>query len=166
MAVPLIISYSSASLIVTSNTQYNTSTPSIPYAEGVALIGIPLLTLAVALLQVVIALSGMWAVTILTWSSSLFNFTAVLVHHTQLTPDTLWCMCCVSDLDMDGGPAKPSEIQPFAWHAHPSIQKVVIFLWVIIAACIEWAALITGKSHKDHYAIPITWSFLPNRLSS
>jgi hypothetical protein len=127
-AVPLIISYSSASLVVTSDTQYNTSTPSIPYAEGVALVGIPLLTLGVALLQVVIALSGMRAVTILTWSSSLFDFTAALVHHTQLTPDTLRCMCCVSDLDTDGGPAKPSEIQPFAWHAHPSIRKVVIFL--------------------------------------
>jgi hypothetical protein len=168
-AVLLIISYSSASLVVISDYEYSAPT-SLPYAEGIALAGIPLLTLGVALLlQVTIALSGMRAVKILTWSSSPFDLTAALLHHTQLTPTTLQCMRCVSDLDTEGGPAKPSEIQPSAWHAHPSIRKVVIFLWVIIAACVGWAALVTWISHFNSDAVPLTtktWSFLLNESSS
>jgi hypothetical protein len=75
----------------------------------------------------------------------------------------------VSDIDTDGGPAKPSEIQPSAWHAHPSIRNVVLFLWVIIAACVGWAALVTWISYFNSYGISMTietWSFLPNGTSS
>ncbi|KAG2755814.1 hypothetical protein P692DRAFT_20826810, partial [Suillus brevipes Sb2] len=108
-----------------------------------AFAGLPLLILGVALLlQAVIALSGMGAVKILTWSSSPFDLTAALVHHTQLTPVTFRCMRCVSALDVDGGPARPSETQPSAWHAHPSVRKVVICLWGVVAACAAWAALV------------------------
>ncbi|KAG1811126.1 uncharacterized protein BJ212DRAFT_1483797 [Suillus subaureus] len=137
LAVLLIISYSSVSFIVCLNTR------SSDLSESVAIVGLPLLILGIALLlQVMIALSAMRAVKILTWSSSPFDLTAALVHHTQLSPVTLRCMRCVSNLDTFGGPAKPSEIQPSAWHAHPSIRKVVIFLWVIVAACAGWAALV------------------------
>ncbi|KAG2124404.1 uncharacterized protein EDB93DRAFT_1333448 [Suillus bovinus] len=45
-------------------------------------------------------------------------------------------------LDRCIGPAKPPETQPSPWHAHPSIRKVIIFLWVIVAACVGWAALV------------------------
>ncbi|KAG1858950.1 hypothetical protein DFJ58DRAFT_290753 [Suillus subalutaceus] len=161
-AVLLIISYSSAPFVLCLN-YYLTH-------EGLSIAGLPLLILGVALLlQVMIALSAMRAVKILTWSSSPFDLTAALVHHTQLTPATLRCMRCVSDLDTDGGPAKPSEIQPSAWHAHPSIRKVVIYLWATVAVCAGWAALVTYISHKLPYDIPMTtktWSFLPNESSS
>jgi hypothetical protein len=163
-AVLLIISYSLASLVVCPDNGDGDS------AEKLGIAGLPLLVLGIALLlQVMIALSGMRAVKILTWSSSPFDLTVALVHHTQLTPVTLRCMRCVSDIDTDGGPAKPSEIQPSAWHAHPSIRKVVIFLWVIIAACVGWAALVTWISAKHPFSIPMTtktWSFLPNESSS
>ncbi|KAG2130988.1 uncharacterized protein EDB93DRAFT_1108212 [Suillus bovinus] len=132
-AVLIIISYSSPSLIIWPDYQ--------PTSESVAITGFPLLILGVALLlQVIIALSGMRAAKILTWSSSPFDLTAALVHHTQLTPAASWCMRRVSDLDE--GPAKPPEIQPSAWHAHPSIRKVVISLWIIVAAYAGWAALV------------------------
>ncbi|KAG1902887.1 uncharacterized protein F5891DRAFT_1171854 [Suillus fuscotomentosus] len=144
-AVLLIISYSSPSLIVFVELQYDLKGPDgiVQNFESVAIAGLPLLILGVALLlQVIIAFSAMRAVKILTWSSSPFDLTAALVHHTQLTPAAFRCMRCVSDLDVYGGPAKPSETQPSAWHAHPSIRKVVIFLWVIVAACAGWAALV------------------------
>ncbi|KAG2745770.1 hypothetical protein P692DRAFT_201856076 [Suillus brevipes Sb2] len=114
-----------------------------------------------------IALSGMRAVKILTWSSSPFDLTAALVHHTQLTPATLRCMRCVSALDVGGGPARPSETQPSAWHAHPSVRKVVISLWGIVAACAGWAALAMYILNK-YYGTDDTqwWSFFNTQLSS
>ncbi|KAG1861673.1 hypothetical protein F4604DRAFT_1097638 [Suillus subluteus] len=163
-AVLLIISYSSASLIVCVGWGYDD--------VAIAIVGTPLLVLGVALLlQGMIALSAIRTVKILTWSSSPFDLTAALVHHTQLTHATSRCMCCVSGLDTDGGPVKPLEIQPSAWHAHPSIRKVIISLWVIVAACAGWAALVTYISHRpsDYGFIPMTphtWSFLPNLSSS
>ncbi|KAG1792498.1 uncharacterized protein HD556DRAFT_1272022 [Suillus plorans] len=138
-AALLIISYSSASVVVCLD-QNNSETSR---AVGVAIAGIPLLILGVALLlQVMIALSGMRALKILTWSSSPFDLTAALVHHAQLTPTPFRCMRRVSDLDTCGGPTKPQETQPSAWHAYPSIRKVIIFLWVIVAACAGWAVLV------------------------
>ncbi|KAG2742608.1 hypothetical protein P692DRAFT_201795539 [Suillus brevipes Sb2] len=145
--------------------------------EGVALAGLPLLVLGVALfLQVMIALSGMRAVKILTWSSSPFDLTAALVHHTQLTPVTFRCMRCVSALEVYGDPARPSETQPSAWHAHPSIRKVVISLWGIVAACAGWALLVMYIWHKfagtyngavasSDALTTQTWSFIPNTNS-
>ncbi|KAG1787688.1 uncharacterized protein HD556DRAFT_1501354 [Suillus plorans] len=129
-AVLLIVSYSSASLVVCMN-----FIVWIPAGyDGVTITRFPPLILGVALLrQVMIALSGMRAAKILTWSSSPFD--PALVHHTQSIPATFWCMCRVSDLDTYGGPAKPLDTQPSAWHAHPSIRKVDISLWVIVAAC-------------------------------
>ncbi|KAG1809754.1 uncharacterized protein HD556DRAFT_1522255 [Suillus plorans] len=141
----------------------------------ISIAGFPLLILGVALLlQVMIALSAMRAVKILTWSSSPFELTAALVHHTQLTPATFRCMRRVSDLDMYGGPAKPPETQPSAWHAHPSIRKVVISLWVIVAACAGWAVLVMYFWDHFHLAqvVPTspltlqTWSFLRNFMDN
>jgi hypothetical protein len=161
--VLLIISYTSASFVVCPD--YAIASP----MAGVALAGLPLLILGIALLlQVVIALSGVRAVKILTWSSSPFDLTAALVHHTQLAPATFRCMHCVSALDVDGNPARPSETQPSAWHAHPSIRKVVISLWGIVAACAGWAALVMYLTDKyvDPSAQTVqTWSFIPNAYS-
>ncbi|KAG1807973.1 uncharacterized protein BJ212DRAFT_1384723 [Suillus subaureus] len=172
--VLLVISYSSASLVVCLDYQIPSHTPII-FPARIAFAGLPLIILGVALsLQVMIALSGMWAVKILTWSSSPFDLTAALVHHTQLTPATLRCMCRVSDLDTYGGPTKPPEIQPSAWRAHPSIRKAVFSLWGIVAACAGWAALVMyiwGKflggwvSSSDALTLQ-TGSFLPNGVGS
>ncbi|KAG1753184.1 hypothetical protein EDB19DRAFT_814881 [Suillus lakei] len=174
MAVLLIISYSSTSLVVCVNTQ-DLSTPPFAFSmQGIAIAGLPLLFLGVVLLlQVVIALSAMRAVKVLTWSSSPFDLTAALVHHTQLTPVTFQCMRCVSGLDTDEGPAKPRDTQPSAWHAHPSIRKVVISLWGIVVACAGWAILVMYIWHKyagagstSPVALTIqTWSFLPTQLN-
>ncbi|KAG1908842.1 uncharacterized protein F5891DRAFT_974143 [Suillus fuscotomentosus] len=144
-------------------------------SDSISIAGFPLLILGVALLlQVMIALSAMRAVKILTWSSSPFDLTAALVHHAQLTPATFRCMRPVSDLDMYGGPAKPPETQPSAWHAHPSIRKVVIYLWLIVAACAGWAVLVMYFWDHFHLAqvVPTspltlqTWSFLRNLMGN
>ncbi|KAG1742107.1 hypothetical protein EDB19DRAFT_1970351 [Suillus lakei] len=142
MAFLLIISYSSASFAICYDMQYiPTGTVGV---YGIA--GLPLLFLGVALLlQVAVALSGMWD---------------SLVHHTQLTPVPFRCMRGVSELDGGGGPVKPSESQPSAWHAHPSIRKVVISLWGLVIACAGWAALVIKFTSS---ALTIqTWSFSPN----
>ncbi|KAG1753180.1 hypothetical protein EDB19DRAFT_814818 [Suillus lakei] len=173
-AVLLIISYSSASLVVCFNNQFPTTPQEGQGGStvGVAIAGVPLLFLGVALLlQVMIALSAMRTVKILTWSSSPFDLTAALVHHTQLTPVTFRCMRCVSDLDTNEGPAKPRDTQPSAWRAHPSIRKVVISLFGIVVACAGWAALVMYIWHKNPgtgsmspSALTIqTWSFLPSQ---
>ncbi|KAG1753183.1 hypothetical protein EDB19DRAFT_1978509 [Suillus lakei] len=147
--VLLIISYASTSLVICINQQTTT-----PFLQGLAIAGLPVLLLGIALLlQVVIALSAMRAVKILTWSSSPFDLTAALVHHTQLTPVTFQCMRCVSDLDTD---------------------EVVISLWGIVVACAGWAALVMYIWHKyfnwtgsvSPSALTIqTWSFLPPSLN-
>ncbi|KAG2113649.1 hypothetical protein BD769DRAFT_1105812 [Suillus cothurnatus] len=161
-AVLLIISYSSASIVICTDLQLLQAQE----YEGIAIAGLPLLGLGVALLlQVMIALSGIRAVRILTWSSSPFDLTAAMVHHTQLTPAPFRCMHRVCDLDTDEGPVKPPETQPSAWHAHPSIRKVIISLWVIVVACAGWAALVMYLWNPLFSLRPLTlqtWSLLPN----
>ncbi|KAG2121383.1 hypothetical protein BD769DRAFT_1748408, partial [Suillus cothurnatus] len=150
MVILLIISYSSVSLA--------TSYRIINDTAEVDIMGIPLLVLGIALLfQVVIALSGMRAAKILTWSSSSLDLTAALVHHAQLTPVPLRCMRSVSDFNVDAGPAKPSETQPSAWHAHPSIQKVIMSLWGLVVACAGWGALVLFIYNMPKDSHPITW---------
>ncbi|KAG2359413.1 hypothetical protein BDR07DRAFT_1488276 [Suillus spraguei] len=166
-AILLIISYSSASLVICLDLESRVMPQNRP-SDGVAFAGLPLLIFGIAhLLQVTIVLSGIRGVKILTWSSSPFDLTAALVHHTQLTPTTLHCMRCVPDLETDGGPAKPLKIQPSAWHAHPSIRKVVIFLWGIFSACAGWAALVmyiwnkyAGTASYNALTIQL-WSLFP-----
>ncbi|KAG1756113.1 hypothetical protein EDB19DRAFT_1902286 [Suillus lakei] len=173
MAVLLIISYASTSLVVCVNVQIPTTSPWEP-GEGLAITGLPLLILGIALLlQAMVALSGMRTVKIMTWSSSPFDLTAALVHHTQLTPVRFRCMRCVPDLDIDGGPAKPSETQPSAWHAHPSIRKIVISLWGIVTAYTGWAAVVmyiwdkyTGARSMSAALTIQSWSFFPGEQSS
>lgn len=77
MAVLLIISYTSSSLIVFDD---STLTSNDSSTISVAVAGFPILLLGVALLlQTVIALSGLRAVKVFTWSSSPFDLTAALV---------------------------------------------------------------------------------------
>ncbi|OAX43106.1 hypothetical protein K503DRAFT_766201 [Rhizopogon vinicolor AM-OR11-026] len=164
MAVLLILSYTSASLSMLS---------SISFPTQVYITGLPLFLLGVALLlQVVIALSGMRAVKILTWSSSSVDVTAALVHHMQLTPVPFRCMRGVSDADAHGCPAKPLEIQPSAWRAHPSIRKIIFSLWGLVVACGVWATgatLIWDLTSGDSSVLSVplgSWSFFPSEKSS
>ncbi|KAG1755265.1 uncharacterized protein EDB91DRAFT_1277846 [Suillus paluster] len=148
MAVLLTISYSSASLTI------------FPLHEAGAIMisGFPLLVLGIGLfLQVAITLAGMLSVKILTWSSSPFDVTAAMLHHTQLTPASFRCMRGVSDLGVAEGPTKPSEAQPSAWNAHTSIRKIVLSLWGLVVACAGWAVFVKYK----HNYIPKnpSWSF-------
>ncbi|KAG1739084.1 uncharacterized protein EDB91DRAFT_1248851 [Suillus paluster] len=128
MAVLIIISYSSVSL---------------SWQESGIIMGFPILILGIALsLQVAIALAGMQAVKIFTWSSSPFDLIAALVHHTQLTPASL---------------LKPSEVQPSAWSAHRSIRNVVLSLWVLVVACAVWAAFV--RCEQNTLTTSKSWSF-------
>ncbi|KAG1822942.1 uncharacterized protein BJ212DRAFT_1264057 [Suillus subaureus] len=99
----------------------------------------------------------MRAVKILTWSSSSFHLAAALFHHTKLIPVPFRCMRAVSDLDVLVGPAKPSDTQPSAWHAHPSIRKVIMSLWGLVAAYAGWATLaIDHFSNAVIYGMPLS----------
>ena len=152
MAVLLILSYVPVTLIVTVAAFPNMGNYCI------SILGLPLVVLGIVLLlQVAITLSGIYTVRVLTWSCSPFDLTAALVHHTQLTPVSLRCMRCVSDLDVSWGPARPSETQPSAWHAHPSIRKVIKFLWGLVIACGVWAALVEYISTRN-WTGPTSWS--------
>ena len=143
MAILLILSYTLSSFAISSTSMAPTNNTGGIAMSGFCIVGLPLLLLGVALLlQVVIALLGIRAVKILTWSSSPFDVTAALVHHIQLTPVPLRCMRGVSDVDVHGGPTKPFEVQPSAWHAHPSIRKVIMSLWGLVVGCVIWAAFV------------------------
>jgi hypothetical protein len=72
----------------------------------------------------------------------------------------------MSDLDVGGYPAKPSETQPSAWHAHPSIWKIAFSLWGLVVACAVWAALATLTWYlafsKVESSVPWeSWTFFP-----
>ncbi|KAG1829181.1 hypothetical protein EV424DRAFT_465238 [Suillus variegatus] len=150
MALLLILSYSSSSLVVSFN---------ISNTLSVAIAGLPLLVLGVALLlQVVIAFIGIRGVEVLTWSSSSFDVTVALVHDKKLTRFNSRCMCCVSDQGVDACAVKPSKTQPSAWRAHTSIRKVVIFLWGVVVACVGWAVLVSC-ARTSYNSSKITWSF-------
>jgi len=169
MAILLILSYTLSSLVISSDGEpVFTDHGDIPMIRY-CIVGLPLLLLGVTLLlQVVIALLGIRAVKILTWSSSPFDVTAALVHRTQLTPVPLRCMRGVSDMDVHGGPTKPFEVQPSAWHAHPSIRKVIMSLWGLVVACVVWAALVIliwNKIFRTAQSSWDLWSFFPTDSS-
>ncbi|KAG2119433.1 hypothetical protein DEU56DRAFT_747210 [Suillus clintonianus] len=155
MAVLLIISYTLTSLVVFDNSTSNGS-----YAS-VAIAGFPILLLGVALLlQAVIAVLGLRAVEILTWSSSPFDLTAAMIHHRQFAPVPHQCMQGVSESGYrESGPTEPSKSQLSAWHAHFSIRTVVIALWVIVYACVMWVAILGSVYGMSHH---FQWSLFPN----
>ncbi|KAJ8581879.1 hypothetical protein M405DRAFT_868310 [Rhizopogon salebrosus TDB-379] len=75
-----------------------------------------------------------------------------------------------SDLDVGGGPSRPSEIQPSAWRAHPSIRKVILSLWGLVVAYAGWAMLaaILWNIFVHNSELPTPkglWSFFPNQGS-
>ncbi|OJA18937.1 hypothetical protein AZE42_12744 [Rhizopogon vesiculosus] len=169
MAILLILSYTSASLVMLSSVNLILDDEGVVldevYSHAACITGLPLVVLGITLLlQVAIALSGMRAVGILTWSSSPFDVTAALVRHAQLTPVPLSCMRNMADLDVGGSPVKPSEIQPSAWHAHPSIRKVVLSLWGLVVACAGWAAivLLIWNTFLREAKPSLSWSFFPS----
>jgi hypothetical protein len=153
MVLLLILSYSSSSVVISYN--YSQS-------QGVtsAAVGLPIFVLGVALLlQVVIALLGMRRAEILTWSSSPFDITIALVHNKKLTRFDSRCMCCVTDQGVDACPVKPSNTQPSAWRAHPSIRKVIVSLWGVVVACAGWAGIVTYVRMRQFSYYHFTWTF-------
>jgi hypothetical protein len=85
MAVLLILSYTSASLLMLSSMSliYDDEGDVVyeVYSQAVSITGLPLFLLDITLfLQAVIALSGMRAVRILTWSTSPLDVTASLIY--------------------------------------------------------------------------------------
>jgi hypothetical protein len=166
MAVLLILSYSSASLVITWTSESEDNLNGV-----ISIIGVPLLLLGIALfLQMAISMSGMRAAKILTWSSSPFHVTAALCHHAQLSPIPFRCMRNMSDLHVGGlgGPAKASETQPSAWHAHRSIRKIILSLWGLVVAYAVLAALamliwyVIIRKNEPFPATGEFWSFFPN----
>ncbi|KAG2346164.1 hypothetical protein BDR05DRAFT_878800 [Suillus weaverae] len=148
MAVLLIISYTSSPISDGS------------HVISVAVAGFPILLLGVALLlQTVIALSGLRAVTVLTWSSSPFDLTAALIHHMQLTPVPFRCMRGLSKVDT--GPSKPSKSQPSAYAAHLSIERVVFSLWLLVIACALWGLVATFALNGVYGYPQYKWTLFP-----
>ncbi|KAG1780393.1 hypothetical protein EV702DRAFT_777012 [Suillus placidus] len=165
MGVLLIMTYSLSSLVISPALKFNRGSDGFTWSIGFA--GLPVLLLGVSLLlQVVIASLGLRAAKILTWSSSAFDLTAALVHHTQLTPIHFRCMRGISDLDFHGGPAKPSETQPSAWHAHPSIRKVIFSLFGVIVVYAGSAALAMYISKLNGFNTSPTWTFMHSQSNT
>lgn len=88
----------------------------------------------------------------------------------------------MSESDIYGGPAQPSETQSSPWHAHGSIRKVIHFLWGLVVACAGWAGLVVligsppqetfvDSNSSSYVPIPSSppqplWSFLPMNYST
>ncbi|KIJ70408.1 hypothetical protein HYDPIDRAFT_23519 [Hydnomerulius pinastri MD-312] len=164
MAILLIVSYSSSLLVALSVDMDSSSGIS---EEGVAICvsDVPLIVLGISLLlQAIIALTGMRAADILTWSSSPFDITAALVHHAQIIPEPGRCMRGVRD-GSSRGPTVPLSKQPSAWRAHPSVRKVILTLWALVVSCGVWGIIMMTLSDRDMARAFQSWSFFPHPQS-
>jgi hypothetical protein len=168
MAILLVLSYVSSSLVFISLESGSTSTR---YVEAVT---IPSIILGSALLlQIAIACLGMRRARILTWSSSPFHTTAALLYHNQLIRKSGKCMHSVSHSDPFINPCTPAVLQPSAWQAHPSIKRIVIALWCLGPACAIWSAIVirVGTEHdqlldNSGNSGVQSWLLLPNQHTS
>ena len=170
MALLLVVSYSSGILvtlaIVTGSPEDRTwSIPSDPSITQIYISNVALLVLGVALLlQVFIAVIAVRKADIWTWSSSPFDITAALVHHTQVTPVQRRCMHGVKDVGTDM-PLFPRKKQPSAWRSHSSVRKVVIALWALLFACIVWGFVVAHISAGNLRNVFPSWSFFSGQRS-
>ena len=164
MAILLVMSYVSSSLIFTAANSFLWEDNNFikEYANATTLIAYqPLFCLGIVLiLQVMLALAGMHGAKILTWSSSPFHATAALLHHNKLTRKPGKCMHSVLHFDSLIGPRSPSELQPSAWQAHPSVKKIVIILWLLVPAFAIWACALGEKVSIQ------SWGLLPNNQTA
>lgn len=165
MAILLIMSYVSSSLVfVTSGCPSNWAL--YPYWCGTCLTPVPILILGIVLLlQVVIAFYCLRKAKILNWSSSAFDTTMALLHNGQLTRTSGRCMHSVTHKALYG-PKAPSKSQPSAWHAHPSVNKILIVIWSTVLVCTIWGGVTIAISTKRDSNLPmeihLIWTFLPN----
>ena len=169
MALLLVVSYSSGILVtlavVTDSSEGRTRAVPLPSTTQIYISNVALLVLGGALLlQVVIAVVAMATADIRTWSSSPFDITAALVHHTQVTPVQGRCMHGVKDVDIHV-PLLPRKKQPSAWRSHSSLRKVVITIWVLVFACIAWAFVVTHISAGNVRNVFTSWSFFSGQQS-
>ncbi|KAH7909421.1 hypothetical protein BJ138DRAFT_1114999 [Hygrophoropsis aurantiaca] len=166
MSILLILSYTSSLLSMISE---GVGYPQFQWYIHIS--NIPVIVLGVTiLLQAVIAIAGIRATKVLTWSSSAFDMTAALVHHTQITPADRLCMNSVSQSDACAGPKTPSAKQPSAWQAHRSIRRIIILLWVLIIVCVTWGWIVVAlwKRYDNGKSIPALghWNFFPDERSN
>ncbi|KAH7888081.1 hypothetical protein F5I97DRAFT_949416 [Phlebopus sp. FC_14] len=160
MAILLIVSYSSSLLVVLS-VDMDSSNDVSESGIAICVSDVPLIVLGVSiLLQAVIALAGMRATDILTWSSSPFDITAALVHHAQIVPVPGQCMRGVHDSNSTS-PTVPLAKQTSAWRAHPSVRKVVLMLWVLVISCAAWGIIVVDISDRNMARAFRSWSFFP-----
>ena len=163
MALLLVLSYSS-SVLVTLEVAIDPREG----GRGTTLIFIsnkPLIVLAVTLaLQVFIAVLAMVLANIRTWSSSPFDITAALVHHTQIIPVHGRCMHGVKDASKYG-PLSPRKKQPSACRSHSSIRKVIIALWFLVAACFTWGFYMAHISAGNIFKVFTSWTFFSGAQS-
>ena len=157
MGLLLVVAYSSAILVtleVDVESPGGGGTTTLIYISNV-----PLLVLSVTLLlQSALAVVSMTSANILTWSSSPFDITAALVHHTQIIPVQGRCMHGITDVDEDT-PLFPREKQPSAWQSHSSIRKVIFSLWALVVACFIWGIVVACIA-GDLGDVFGSWSFL------
>src|SRR5882762_5606107 len=165
MAILLIMSYVSSSLVfVTSGCPGWASEPRPPNWCGTGLTPVPILILGIVLLlQVVIAFYCLRKAKVLTWSSSAFDTTMALLHNGQLTRTSGRCMHSVTHKALYG-PKAPSKSQPSAWHAHPSVNKILIMIWSTVLACVIWGGMTIAifRRYYRYSQIHLIWTFLPN----
>ncbi|KAH7916722.1 hypothetical protein BJ138DRAFT_1074648 [Hygrophoropsis aurantiaca] len=103
---------------------------------------VPVIILSLSMLfQAVIALAGLRATRVLTWSPSSFDTTAAMLHQAHITHYPKRCMCGVLQPGCLFNPQAPAQRQPSAWRAHRSVRKVVITLWVLVLACLVWGGV-------------------------
>ena len=166
MAVLLIVSYVSSTFIFipihsqvvdgSSQSWWNT-----------CIFAPPVLTLGIALLlQAIITMMGISRARVLTWSSSPLDTTAALLHDGLLIRRSGRCMHNALDSTLYLGPRPPSECQPSAWEAHPSIKKIIIVLWCLVFGCAVWASIVVivwvkGITSARGPGLD-SWSIFPN----
>ncbi|KAH7931385.1 hypothetical protein BV22DRAFT_1027624 [Leucogyrophana mollusca] len=147
MGILVTISYAAGAVILLHYTYDGEWTATHIYAVPVLILGIS------TLLQAAIALAGLHATKVLTWSPSSFDTTAAMIYQTQVAHVRNRCMCSLLHEGSIGNPQAPSIRQPSPWRAHKSVRKVVVLLWILILACVLWGG-ITYRLHdiySDYY---------------
>ncbi|KAH7931384.1 hypothetical protein BV22DRAFT_1124301 [Leucogyrophana mollusca] len=135
MGILVTISYASVAVVFLHYTSNGKWIAINVFAVPVLILGISML------LQAAIALAGLRATRVLTWSPSPFDTTAAMLHEAHVTPVPSRCMCGVLQAGCIVNPQAPSTDQPSAWRAHKSVRKVVITLWLLVLACIVWGGV-------------------------
>jgi hypothetical protein len=166
MAVLLIVSYSSSSLVFIPSQSFVVDN-SLEQWWYTCIFAPPVLILGIAImLQAIIAMSGLYHAKVLTWSSSPLDITAALLHDDKLIHVHGRCMHNVVDSTLYLGPQRPLECQPSAWEAHASIRKIIVLLWCLVLGGAVWYGIVEILWVKVfrvlNGSLGNSWSLFPN----